>query len=165
MKKCENWSQNCHTLPDEQARVCAKNKGVACPNLETWQHYRDSPWGDMDICPHGNIREHGSTEKVCTFCDNRTTTMYKQLKDAVEKLFMEGVHISFIQLNEQEYLTLFTELLQMCPPKTGEDGEEVPQHLETFHGIQVHRSSDPAPATIYVDVDGTIERRTIEGFS
>ena len=35
----------------------------------SWKHYPDSPWGDIDICIHGCTRPHGSTEKVCVFCD------------------------------------------------------------------------------------------------
>lgn len=69
MEKCYNWDQNCHLIPNDKAKECAEKKGIKCPNLDSWKHYPDSPWGNIDICPHGNTRDHGSTEKVCIYCD------------------------------------------------------------------------------------------------
>ncbi len=42
-------------------------KQEAIPNA--WKHYPDSPWGNVDICEHGNVRKHGNTESVCVYCD------------------------------------------------------------------------------------------------
>ena len=37
----------------------------------SWQHYPEqTPFGkNVDICSHGNVREHGSTERICILCD------------------------------------------------------------------------------------------------
>lgn len=69
MEKCRNWSQNCHLVPNDLAKKCADEKGVLCPNFDGWKHYPDSPWGNIDICPHGVTRPHSSTKKECIFCD------------------------------------------------------------------------------------------------
>jgi len=69
LNKCQNWEQNCHIVPNNIAKDCADARGVTCPNLDGWKHYPESPWGDIDICPHGCTRPHGSTEKECRFCD------------------------------------------------------------------------------------------------
>lgn len=68
-KICHNWSQNCHLVSNEEAKKCAEKKGVSCLNLEGWKHYSTSPYGDVDICPHGCIKNHGSIKKECIFCD------------------------------------------------------------------------------------------------
>lgn len=34
-----------------------------------WKHYPNSPWGDIDICPHGVTREHGDDTPRCIICD------------------------------------------------------------------------------------------------
>jgi len=36
----------------------------------TWQHYPDSPFGDVDICEHGCCREHGDERDLCVYCDH-----------------------------------------------------------------------------------------------
>lgn len=74
-EECRNWDSSCHLLNDEQSAICAVcHGGVRCFNLETWKHYPDSPYGDVDICPHGNVREHGCTDKICMYCDDREET-------------------------------------------------------------------------------------------
>jgi len=35
----------------------------------TWTHYPNSPYGNIDICEHGCVRDHGSKEKECIICD------------------------------------------------------------------------------------------------
>ena len=69
MIKCSNWESSCHLISNEFAKQCADRRNVLCPNLDGWKHYPDSPWGNIDICPHGCTREYGSTEKECIFCD------------------------------------------------------------------------------------------------
>lgn len=35
----------------------------------SWKNYPDSPWGNVDICAHGCMREHGDTTPQCVLCD------------------------------------------------------------------------------------------------
>ena len=35
----------------------------------SWQHFPDSPWGDVEICPHGLTRDVGSRSRTCVWCD------------------------------------------------------------------------------------------------
>jgi hypothetical protein len=35
----------------------------------TWKRYRDSPFGDIEICPHGCTKDHGDKRKHCIHCD------------------------------------------------------------------------------------------------
>jgi hypothetical protein len=37
--------------------------------IMVWNHYPNSPFGDIDICEHGCDREHGDTHPVCIYCD------------------------------------------------------------------------------------------------
>lgn len=46
----------------------------------SWQHYPESPWGDVDICSDGNVRPHGSTEKICVICDYDSKVCLKKCK-------------------------------------------------------------------------------------
>lgn len=69
MKGCNHWDQGCHVMTNEESSQCANGLGVHCPNLDGWKHYPESPFGDVDICPHGVVREHGTTSDRCRFCD------------------------------------------------------------------------------------------------
>ena len=34
-----------------------------------WKRFPDSPYGDVEICEHGNTRPPGDTRKRCLYCD------------------------------------------------------------------------------------------------
>jgi len=69
MKECDRWQQTCTLLTDDQSLSCAKKLNVICFNVGIWKHYPDSPFGDVDMCPHGCCRPHNSKEKMCRICD------------------------------------------------------------------------------------------------
>jgi hypothetical protein len=41
----------------------------------TWQHYPNSPFGNIDICKHGCTRDHGDTNPNCLYCDYPPNTI------------------------------------------------------------------------------------------
>ena len=42
-----------------------------------WKHFPDSPYGDVEICEHGNTREPGDTRKICLYCDYPPSTKFE----------------------------------------------------------------------------------------
>lgn len=59
---------NCEMCKDEGLFPFCYGCGTE-PERKGWRHFSDSPWGDVDICDDGVVRPHGSTEKICVFCD------------------------------------------------------------------------------------------------
>lgn len=74
---CNHWDSSCHLGNPELWESCQtkwrdiEGKELECSELQFgWIHYPDSPFGDVDICPHGVCRTHNTQDAVCKWCDS-----------------------------------------------------------------------------------------------
>jgi len=86
--KCTHWDSSCHLGSPEKWEECQEffsildGVNVECSELQFgWNHYPNSPFGNVDICPHGVYRTHDTNDAVCKWCGVTVVSKVSQESD------------------------------------------------------------------------------------